>query len=81
MLSIPSYVKFYSGGFVKKKNLFRWIYGLLIIWYDDFDYNVIIFFFGGSGATNPEYVVTADDVDKYIAVECIPMDENGRQVL
>ncbi|KAJ8430441.1 hypothetical protein Cgig2_025868 [Carnegiea gigantea] len=31
------------------------------------------------GATNPEYVVTADDVDKYIAVECIPMDENGRQ--
>uniref|UniRef100_A0A803MZV1 AIR9-like A9 domain-containing protein n=1 Tax=Chenopodium quinoa TaxID=63459 RepID=A0A803MZV1_CHEQI len=32
------------------------------------------------GATNPEYVVTADDVDKCIAVECIPMDENGRQV-
>ncbi|GMH17182.1 hypothetical protein Nepgr_019023 [Nepenthes gracilis] len=31
------------------------------------------------GATNPEYVVTADDVDKYIAVECIPMDEKGRQ--
>ncbi|XP_057531521.1 uncharacterized protein LOC130809749 isoform X2 [Amaranthus tricolor] len=31
------------------------------------------------GATNPEYVVTADDVDKCIAVECIPMDENGRQ--
>ncbi|KNA11795.1 hypothetical protein SOVF_131860 isoform A [Spinacia oleracea] len=31
------------------------------------------------GATNPEYVVTADDVDKSIAVECIPMDENGRQ--
>ncbi|XP_074280071.1 uncharacterized protein LOC141605270 isoform X2 [Silene latifolia] len=31
------------------------------------------------GATNPEYVVTADDIDKYIAVECIPMDENGRQ--
>ncbi|KAK9749083.1 hypothetical protein RND81_02G101300 [Saponaria officinalis] len=30
-------------------------------------------------ATNPEYVVTADDIDKYIAVECIPMDENGRQ--
>ncbi|XP_042026157.1 uncharacterized protein LOC121773374 isoform X3 [Salvia splendens] len=31
------------------------------------------------GATNPEYVVTADDVDKIIAVECIPMDEQGRQ--
>lgn len=33
-----------------------------------------------SGATNPEYVVTADDVDKRIAVECIPMDDKGRQV-
>ena len=32
-----------------------------------------------TGATNPEYVVTADDVDKLIAVECIPMDEQGRQ--
>ncbi|KAG8391403.1 hypothetical protein BUALT_Bualt01G0184000 [Buddleja alternifolia] len=31
------------------------------------------------GATNPDYVVTADDVDKLIAVECIPMDEDGRQ--
>lgn len=31
------------------------------------------------GATNPEYAVTADDVDKCIAVECIPMDENGHQ--
>ncbi|KAI3511222.1 hypothetical protein L1887_18369 [Cichorium endivia] len=31
------------------------------------------------GATNPEYVVTADDVDKLIAVECIPMDGHGRQ--
>ncbi|KAJ4958205.1 hypothetical protein NE237_025316 [Protea cynaroides] len=31
------------------------------------------------GATNPEYVVTADDVDKLIAVECIPMDEKNRQ--
>lgn len=33
-----------------------------------------------SGATNPEYVVTADDVDKRIAVECIPMDNHGQQV-
>lgn len=33
-----------------------------------------------SGATNPEYFVTADDVDKLIAVECIPMDDQGRQV-
>ncbi|KAH9771182.1 hypothetical protein KPL71_012612 [Citrus sinensis] len=32
------------------------------------------------GATNPEYVVTADDVDKLIAVECIPMDDQGRQM-
>ncbi|KAL6323278.1 hypothetical protein AAG906_029285 [Vitis piasezkii] len=32
------------------------------------------------GATNPEYVVTADDVDKLISVECVPMDDNGRQV-
>ncbi|XP_010661246.1 uncharacterized protein LOC100262416 isoform X2 [Vitis vinifera] len=31
------------------------------------------------GATNPEYVVTADDVDKLISVECVPMDDNGRQ--
>ncbi|KAM7274137.1 hypothetical protein ACFE04_028801 [Oxalis oulophora] len=31
------------------------------------------------GATNPEYVVTADDVDIIIAVECIPMDDQGRQ--
>ncbi|XP_038725447.1 uncharacterized protein LOC120016648 isoform X2 [Tripterygium wilfordii] len=31
------------------------------------------------GATNPEYIVTADDVDKLLAVECIPMDDQGRQ--
>ncbi|KAI7740096.1 hypothetical protein M8C21_026373 [Ambrosia artemisiifolia] len=31
------------------------------------------------GATNPEYVVTADDVGQLIAVECIPMDDRGRQ--
>ncbi|KAF3447576.1 hypothetical protein FNV43_RR12763 [Rhamnella rubrinervis] len=31
------------------------------------------------GATNPEYIVTADDVDKIIAVECIPMDDQGHQ--
>ncbi|CAN4125153.1 unnamed protein product [Withania somnifera] len=31
------------------------------------------------GATNPEYVVTADDIDKLIAVECIPMDDHGHQ--
>ena len=33
------------------------------------------------GATNPEYIVTADDVDKLIAVECIPMDDQGHQVI
>lgn len=43
-------------------------------------YNFFKYFFLGSGATNPEYVVTADDVDKLIAVECIPMDDKGRQV-
>ena len=32
------------------------------------------------GGTNPDYVVTADDVDKLISVECVPMDENGHQV-
>ncbi|KAL8238930.1 hypothetical protein R6Q59_015497 [Mikania micrantha] len=31
------------------------------------------------GATNPEYVVTADDVDKVIALECVPVDSQGRQ--
>ncbi|XP_077237521.1 uncharacterized protein LOC143879183 [Tasmannia lanceolata] len=31
------------------------------------------------GATNPDYVVTADDVDKLIAVECIPMDDSNHQ--
>lgn len=34
-----------------------------------------------SGATNPDYVVTADDVDTIVSVECIPMDELGRQVM
>lgn len=37
-------------------------------------------FFFYVGATNPEYVVGADDVDKLLAVECIPMDEKGHQV-
>ena len=36
--------------------------------------------FSDSGATDPEYIVTADDVDKLIAVECIPMDDIGNQV-
>ncbi|XP_076948910.1 putative serine/threonine-protein kinase PBL22 isoform X2 [Bidens hawaiensis] len=31
------------------------------------------------GATVPEYLVTADDVDKLIAVECTPMDDRGQQ--
>ncbi|KAL5973862.1 hypothetical protein ACLOJK_030520 [Asimina triloba] len=31
------------------------------------------------GATNPDYVVTADDVDKLLSVECIPMDDVGHQ--
>lgn len=40
----------------------------------------LCFLFLQSGATNPEYIVTADDVDKIIAVDCIPMDDQGRQV-
>ncbi|KAJ6849888.1 uncharacterized protein M6B38_268690 [Iris pallida] len=31
------------------------------------------------GATVPDYVVTADDVDTFLAVDCIPMDDSGRQ--
>ncbi|XP_076896026.1 putative receptor-like protein kinase At2g23200 [Bidens hawaiensis] len=31
------------------------------------------------GATVPEYLVTADDVDKLIAVECTPMGDQGQQ--
>ncbi|XP_058225065.1 receptor-like protein kinase FERONIA [Rhododendron vialii] len=31
------------------------------------------------GAINPEYVVATDDMDKLIAVECIPMDDRGLQ--
>lgn len=31
------------------------------------------------GATVPDYVVTADDVDTLLAVDCIPMDDSGRQ--
>eukprot|EP00257_Ricinus_communis_P018288 XP_015576965.1 uncharacterized protein LOC8266842 isoform X2 [Ricinus communis] len=31
------------------------------------------------GATEPHYVVTADDVDKLISVECIPLDDQGHQ--
>ncbi|XP_020581642.1 uncharacterized protein LOC110025479 isoform X2 [Phalaenopsis equestris] len=31
------------------------------------------------GATVPDYVVTADDVDTFLSVDCIPMDESGRQ--
>ncbi|KAF3336001.1 hypothetical protein FCM35_KLT20508 [Carex littledalei] len=31
------------------------------------------------GATVPEYYVTADDVDTLLAVDCTPMDDNGRQ--
>lgn len=33
-----------------------------------------------SGAIEPEYVVTADDVGKLLSVECIPMDDQGHMV-
>ncbi|PWA52252.1 hypothetical protein CTI12_AA411150 [Artemisia annua] len=36
-------------------------------------------FLDDTRATNPEYVVTADDIHKLIAVEYIPMDEQSRQ--
>lgn len=31
------------------------------------------------GATVPDYVVTADDVGTFLAVDCTPMDDSGRQ--
>ncbi|KAG0472756.1 hypothetical protein HPP92_014613 [Vanilla planifolia] len=31
------------------------------------------------GATVPDYVVTADDIDTFLAVDCIPMDDSGNQ--
>lgn len=34
-----------------------------------------------SGATIYDYVVTADDVGTLLAVDCTPMDDNGRQVI
>jgi hypothetical protein len=51
-----------------------------VVWYKFNTIFIFTYVFLGSGATNPEYVVTADDVDKLIAVECIPMDDKGRQV-
>ncbi|KAK1327270.1 hypothetical protein QJS10_CPA01g00499 [Acorus calamus] len=35
--------------------------------------------FRSEGATNPEYVVTADDVGVTISAERIPMDDRGNQ--
>eukprot|EP00252_Welwitschia_mirabilis_P004821 TRINITY_DN15142_c0_g1_i1.p1 TRINITY_DN15142_c0_g1~~TRINITY_DN15142_c0_g1_i1.p1 ORF type:complete len:778 (+),score=183.57 TRINITY_DN15142_c0_g1_i1:609-2942(+) len=31
------------------------------------------------GAAQPDYTVTADDVDALLAIECLPMDEKGRK--
>ncbi|KAJ4721447.1 Protein kinase-like domain, Concanavalin A-like lectin/glucanase domain protein [Melia azedarach] len=31
------------------------------------------------GATTPEYVVTADDIDTVIVLECLPIDDQGRK--
>jgi hypothetical protein len=33
------------------------------------------------GATMFDYVITADDVGTLLAVDCTPMDDNGRQVI
>jgi hypothetical protein len=37
--------------------------------------------FFDSGATMYDYFVTADDVGTLLAVDCTPMDDNGRQVI
>lgn len=31
------------------------------------------------GAAQPDYVITADDIDNVVAVECVPMDERNRR--
>ncbi|THU69492.1 hypothetical protein C4D60_Mb08t14980 [Musa balbisiana] len=32
------------------------------------------------GATVPDYVVTADDIGTFLAVDCTPIDDSGRQI-
>jgi hypothetical protein len=32
------------------------------------------------GAGQPEYMITADDCDSKLAIDCVPMDEKGRRV-
>lgn len=34
-----------------------------------------------TGAKQPNYLVTADDVDTYLAIEVQPLDERKRKVL
>jgi hypothetical protein len=35
---------------------------------------------GVTGAGQPEYMITADDCDSKLAIDCVPMDEKGRRV-
>ncbi|RWW18270.1 hypothetical protein GW17_00017756 [Ensete ventricosum] len=44
-----------------------------------FIYNCLCYL-SPTGATVPEYVVTADDVGTFLAVDCTPIDDSGRQV-
>jgi hypothetical protein len=34
---------------------------------------------GVTGAGQPEYMITADDCDSKLAIDCVPMDEKGRR--
>lgn len=38
------------------------------------------YYFGCIGAKQPGYLVTADDVDAYLAIEVQPLDEKKRKV-
>lgn len=33
-----------------------------------------------AGAASPEYIVSADDCNAIVAIECVPMDDQGRRV-
>ena len=71
---LPFYIKPFPWIIVCHCRLF------CIIFSNNLSFYFVSILFSDSGATNPEYIVTADDVDKIIAVECIPMDDQGRQV-
>jgi hypothetical protein len=41
---------------------------------------LLLFYFCYVGAKQPSYLVTADDVDAYLAIEVQPLDEKKRKV-